>query len=114
MCNKWQGEFPNFNTGEDGYLGTAPVASFEPNGYGLFNMAGNTWEWCSDYHDQRWHVEGTRMNPAGPPTGVNRVLRGGSYLCHESYCQRYRNSARNGNSPDTSSGHIGFRIAQDV
>lgn len=112
--NVWQGRFPDLDEGEDGYRGLAPVDAYEPNGFGLFNMTGNCWEWCHDFFHSTYHVEGTRLNPVGPETGVNRVLKGGSYLCHESYCRRYRCSARTGNLPDTSSGHIGFRVARDV
>jgi formylglycine-generating enzyme required for sulfatase activity len=113
-CNIWQGQFPDIDLGEDGYTGTAPVHAFESNGFGLFTMVGNTWEWCADFFDAKWHVEATRMNPTGPSTGVSRILKGGSFLCHESYCRRYRNAARIGNTPNTSTGHIGFRVARDL
>lgn len=116
--NIWQGEFPSFNTQEDGYLGTAPVESFSPNSYGLFNTIGNVWEWTADYWSARWHYSEkteTRLNPKGPKnTNGNYVLKGGSYLCHKSYCARYRNSARTYNSPNSSSGHIGFRCARSI
>jgi formylglycine-generating enzyme len=111
-CNIWQGIFPNANTGEDGYLGTAPVDAFPPNGYGLYNTAGNVWEWCADWWSASWHVREdprTREGPAGPPAGTAKVIRGGSYLCHASYCNRYRVAARTHNTPDSSSGHTGFR-----
>ena len=113
-CNTWQGTFPTLNTLEDGYLGTAPVNAFRPNGYGLYNMAGNVWEWCSDWWSNSWHVEAspaTRLNPKGPTSGISRVIRGGSYLCHESYCNRYRVAARTSNTPDSSTAHMGFRCA---
>ncbi len=116
MCNIWQGSFPAIDLGEDGYTAVAPVDSFAPNGFGLYNAVGNTWEWCADYFDPFWHVAATRDDPAGPPGRPSRVTKGGSFLCHESYCcrRRYRNAARTGTPPDTSTGHIGFRVARDV
>ena len=108
-CNIWQGEFPERNTLDDGYLGTAPVDAYTPNRYGLFNTAGNVWEWCSDWFHPTFHVQGPRVNPEGPPDGTARVLRGGSYLCHRSYCNRYRVAARSANTPDSSAGNVGFR-----
>ena len=111
--NIWQGEFPESNSKEDGFLGTAPVNSFRPNNFGLHNTIGNVWEWTSDFWSARWHIpntEETRKNPAGPHKDAgNRVLKGGSFMCHDSYCYRYRNSARTFNSPNTSTSHIGFR-----
>jgi formylglycine-generating enzyme len=95
-CNVWQGEFPTRNTLDDGYLATAPVDAFAPNGYGLYNLSGNVWEWCQD--------------PFAPDHDA-RAIRGGSYLCHESYCNRYRVAARSSNTPDSSTGNMGFRVA---
>jgi formylglycine-generating enzyme required for sulfatase activity len=99
QCNIWQGRFPVHNSEEDGYAGTAPVDAYQPNGYGLYNVSGNVWEWCADRFD---------------PAGEGRAMRGGSYLCHDSYCNRYRVAARIGNTPDSSSGNGGFRTAADV
>lgn len=98
-CNIWQGRFPVHDTAEDGHSGTAPVDTYPPNGYGLYNMAGNVWEWCTDWFDL---------------THANRAMRGGSYLCHHSYCNRYRVAARTANSPDSSTGNLGFRTVADV
>ncbi|WP_406209229.1 formylglycine-generating enzyme family protein [Kitasatospora sp. NBC_01560] len=109
--NVWNGSFPDHNTLEDGYLGTCPVDAFPPNGYGLYNMTGNVWEWTADRFHPVGNVAGRREDPAGPPTGAARSLRGGSYLCHASYCRRYRVSARMPNTPDSSTGNIGFRCA---
>ena len=110
-CNIWQGEFPTRNTAKDGYAGTAPVDAFPANGFGLYNVSGNVWEWCLDWFSATYHVGGIRNNPKGPPTGKSRVIRGGSYLCHKSYCNRYRVAARSSNTPDSSTGNSGFRCA---
>jgi formylglycine-generating enzyme required for sulfatase activity len=113
-CNIWQGTFPTRNTAEDGFRGTAPVDAFEPNGYGLHNMSGNNWEWCADWWTNTHSSNGPLINPTGPNLGVARVMRGGSYLCHESYCNRYRVAARTSNTPDSSGGHLGFRCVRDI
>ena len=112
-CNIWQGTYPSHNTLEDGYLGTAPVDSFPPNDFGLHNVSGNVWEWCSDWFHSGFHAHGQRDNPTGPPSGQAKVMRGGSYLCHDSYCNRYRVAARSSNTPDSSTGNTGFRCAGD-
>lgn len=115
--NTWQGIFPDVDVADDGYAGTAPVDAFEPNGYGLFNMTGNVWEWCSDFWSTDWHITSTdmtRKNPQGPNDGTDRVIRGGSYLCHASYCNRYRVAARTRTGPDSSLCHLGFRCVVDV
>lgn len=108
-CNIWQGTFPTENTGDDGYLGTAPVRSFPPNGFGLYEVGGNVWEWCSDWFLPKYYRNSPASNPPGPTIGRGRVMRGGSYLCHESYCNRYRVAARSSNTPDSASGNCGFR-----
>jgi sulfatase modifying factor 1 len=113
-CNIWQGKFPVKNNASDGYFSTAPVNAFEPNGYGLFNCSGNVWEWCADWFSPSFHLAGFNDNPQGPPTGKARSMRGGSYLCHKSYCNRYRVAARSSNTPDSSTGNTGFRCAADV
>ena len=113
-CNIWQGTFPSHNTLEDGYLGTAPVDSFVPNGFGLHNVSGNVWEWCSDWFHTSFHVDGPREDPTGPPSGQAKVIRGGSYLCHDSYCNRYRVAARSSNTLDSSTGNMGFRCVKEV
>ncbi|XP_073900382.1 formylglycine-generating enzyme isoform X2 [Castor canadensis] len=112
FANIWQGEFPVTNTGEDGFRGTAPVDAFPPNGYGLYNIVGNAWEWTSDWWTVYHSVEET-VNPKGPPSGRDRVKKGGSYMCHKSYCYRYRCAARSQNTPDSSSSNLGFRCAAD-
>ncbi|SLN13079.1 formylglycine-generating enzyme family protein [Pseudooctadecabacter jejudonensis] len=99
--NTWQGHFPHENTGEDGHIGTAPVDAFSANGFGLHNMTGNVWEWAADLFDD--------TSALGA-----RVQRGGSFLCHDSYCDRYHVHSRTGTEPDSSAGHSGFRVAADV
>jgi len=90
-----------------------PVDAFDPNGYGLHNVCGNVWEWCMDWLDVEYYRTSPVEAPRGPSAGSLRVQRGGSYLCHSSYCRRYRVSARFGSEPDSSSGNVGFRVAAD-
>jgi formylglycine-generating enzyme required for sulfatase activity len=125
QANIWQGEFPWKNTAIDGFERTAPVKSFPPNGYGLYDMAGNVWEWCADWYDyrlyQRRKDQGVIDNPKGPDRSFNpahpytpeRAQRGGSFLCNDAYCSRYRPGARHGCSPDTGMSHVGFRCVRD-
>lgn len=108
-CNIWRGQFPAKNTAEDGHRGTAPADAFQPNGYGLHNMSGNVWEWCADWWTTDHGAARPLVAPQGPGAGTDKVIRGGSHMCHRSYCNRYRVAARTANSPDSSSGHAGFR-----
>ena len=136
MANRWQGNFPYHNTKADGFARTSPVGSFPANGYGLYDMAGNVWNWCADlYHGaafvDRATGDGVCCNPTGPttdqperflrgdpspptvPGAKRRVIKGGSFLCHPDYCESYRPAARRGTSPDTGTSHIGFRLVKD-
>lgn len=108
-CNIWQGEFPRSNTAADGWVGTSPVGNYPANGYGLTDMAGNVWEWCADWFAADWYARSPLEDPLGPRNGEFRVMRGGSYLCHDSYCNRYRVAARSGSAPDSTAGNLGFR-----
>lgn len=122
-ANIWQGEFPFRNTKTDGYERTAPVKSFEPNDYGLYDMAGNVWEWCSDWYRADAYAAAPALseNPTGPtdfwdpnePYTPKRVTRGGSFLCHVSYCESYRPAARRGTAVDSGMSHLGFRCVRD-
>lgn len=110
-CNIWQGEFPQYDTAEDGYAGTCPVDAFPANGFGIYSITGNAWEWCSDWFATGFHATASLDNPQGPAEGTARVMKGGSFLCHKSYCNRYRVAARSSNTPDSSTSNIGFRCA---
>src|SRR5262245_41486847 len=112
-CNIWQGQFPSYNSGRDGYLGTAPVDAFAANGYGLFNMSGNTWEWCADRFRVRSVSRAAQARNRQAREGEERLLKGGSYLCHRSSCYRYRIAARTGAGADSSTAHVGFRLVFD-
>ncbi|MFE9905094.1 formylglycine-generating enzyme family protein [Streptomyces achromogenes] len=113
-CNIWRGTFPSKNTATDGYRATAPVDAFAPNGFGLHNMSGNVWEWCADWWTTDHPTTRPLHNPLGPATGTAKVIRGGSHMCHQSYCNRYRVAARSANTPDSTSGHTGFRCARSA
>jgi formylglycine-generating enzyme required for sulfatase activity len=123
-ANIWQGTFPTRNAKADGWERTAPARSYPPNGYGLYDMAGNVWEWCSDWYraDAYAGRTGVTINSAGPltfwdpaePLAPKRVTRGGSFLCHVTYCESYRPAARRGTDADSSFSHTGFRCARDA
>nr|WP_235018343.1 formylglycine-generating enzyme family protein [Thermomonospora echinospora] len=122
MCNIWQGTFPTHNTAEDGHVATAPVKSFRPNGFGLWNMVGNVWEWCADTFAADTYAVRAGQIPVHDPRGplhdpsrsAPRVMRGGSFLCHDSYCYRYRVAARSSNTAESAAANIGFRCANDA
>ena len=111
-CNIWQGEFPD-GPAPGWQPGTMPARSFRPNGHGLYNVAGNVWEWCADWFSPEYLRDPTARDPVhAAPTG-RRSMRGGSFLCHASYCNRYRVAARGSNTPASSSSNCGFRVAAD-
>ncbi len=127
LANFWQGMFPHDNKLEDGFYTTAPIKSFPPNPYGLYDMAGNVWEWCSDWYRHDYYALSDRPrsmpeNPRGPtssfdpqePTIPKRVIRGGSFLCNDNYCSGYRVARRMKSSPDSGFNHTGFRCVQDL
>lgn len=126
MANTFHGEFPTLDSGEDGFVGSAPVKSYAPNGYGLYDMAGNAWEICSDFYDPEYPSKCESCDPKGPETWINRssgrkgqgaahhVTKGGSFLCHISYCMRYRPAARHSMEEDSPANHTGFRCVKDL
>jgi formylglycine-generating enzyme required for sulfatase activity len=126
QANVWQGRFPDENKAEDGYKGTAPVASFPPNGFGLYDMTGNVWQWCSDWYDANYYrslkVDSVTDNPQGPPQShdpfepgvLKKVQRGGSFLCTDQYCARYLVGARGKGEITSGCSNVGFRCASDA
>ena len=126
MANTWQGQFPTQDTAQDGFPGIAPVGEYPPNQYGLYDVSGNVWEWCSDfYHINSYSYDkekGICINPKGPktsydpsePFAIKKILRGGSFLCNDSYCSSYRVSARMPHSQETGMNHTGFRCVRDI
>jgi sulfatase modifying factor 1 len=122
MANIYQGSFPNANTLEDGFEGIAPVKSFPPNGYGLYDMDGNVWEWCSDFYRPDYYSHSPKDNPQGPadsfdpdePGMVKRVQRGGSFLCSDEYCIRYKPGSRGKGEINSATNNLGFRCVRDA
>ena len=123
-ANIWQGRFPSQDTGEDGYRSTSPVKAFPPNGFGLYDVGGNVWQWCSDWYRPDYFAElkalGTARNPRGPGDSVDprepgiqkRVQKGGSFLCSDQYCARYHAGSRGRGAADSGGANVGFRCVR--
>jgi formylglycine-generating enzyme required for sulfatase activity len=122
LANIWQGRFPVHNTKEDGWYTTSPVRTFPANGYGLYDMSGNVWDWCSDWYRPDYYEDSPRKNPQGPAAGYDpaepdvpkRVQRGGSFLCSDSYCKGYMPGSRGKGEPSFCASHIGFRCVRSA
>jgi formylglycine-generating enzyme required for sulfatase activity len=111
-ANLWQGPFPARNDREDGYLRRSPVKAYPPNAFGLFDMAGNVWEWCGDWFSESYYTTEVSYEPKGSEVGVERVIRGGSWMCSQSYCRGYRVASRSHATPDSAMNNLGFRCAR--
>jgi len=113
MANFWQGSFPEKNTGEDGFMSRSPVGSFPANGYGLYDISGNVWEWTSDWFSTDYYAHSPVENPTGPENGAEKVIRGGSWMCCANYCCGYRVASRQHTSVDSGLNNLGFRCVKD-
>lgn len=114
MANYWQGDFPEHDEAADGFVGIAAVGKFPANGYGLYDMTGNAWEWCADWYSASYFAESPKENPRGPSVGEERVMRGGSWLCARNFCTNYRVSGRSHATVDSGLNNLGFRCARDA
>jgi len=114
MANFWQGSFPARDEAKDGFASVAPVKSFPPNAYGLYEMTGNVWEWCADWYSPAYYAQSPRENPQGPAFAQERSMRGGSWMCAENFCTNYRVAGRSHATVDSGLNNLGFRCARDA